>query len=297
MEYEQYLLENNYSKTTIVHYLKRIEEFTTWLKNHRIKANEIDYKTSLKYIKYLQQKRLKVQTINNQLISIRSYFDYLIETDERTNNPLEKVSVKGTTKRVLHNLLDADELEDLYYSYKIETLKKHSNYKVKLSAKRNKVITGLMVYQGLNTTNLKSLLVEHLELYKGKIYIPSTRRNNSRTMELKSWQVLDLLEYVNEIRPEIAKYNNIHNEQLFIPQTHFNDLLRIGILKKLKQINNKAVNVNHLRASVIVNWLGQYNLRKTQYLAGHKYISSTEKYRQNNLESLQEAINEFHPLS
>lgn len=143
----------------------------------------------------------------------------------------------------------------------------------------------------MNTTNLKSLLLEHLELYKGKTYVPSTRRNNAREIELKPWQVLDLLEYINEIRPEIAKYNNIHSEELLIPQNHFNDLVQRGIVKRLKAINQKAGNINHLRASVIVNWLGHYNIRKVQYLAGHKYISSTESYKQNNLESLHEAVN------
>lgn len=297
MVYEEYLEQNNYSESTIEHYLKRIKEFTDWSKKYGVKTNEIDYKTCLKYIKYLQQKRIQVQTINNNIVTLRNYFNYLIETDKRAENPIEEVSVKGTVKRVLHNLLDADELEDLYYSYETDSFNKYTNYKTKLTAKRNKIITGLIVYQGLNTTNLKSLLLEHLELYKGKIYIPSTRRNNSRTMELKSWQVLDLLEYINKIRPEIAKYNQIHNEQLLIPQNHFNDLIRIGILRNLKKINSKVGNVNHLRASVIVNWLGQFNIRKVQYLAGHKYISSTEKYKQNNLESLHEAVNEFHPLS
>jgi integrase/recombinase XerD len=297
MIYEEYLLQNNYSKSTIEHYLKRIKEFTTWSKKYSYNPSEIDYKTCLKYIKYLQQKHIQVQTINNNIVTLRNYFNYLIAVGFRPENPIEEVSVKGTVKRVLHNLLDADELEDLYYSYETDTFNKYTNFKTKLTAKRNKIITGLLVYQGLNTTNLKSLLLEHLELYKGKIYVPSTRRNNSRTMELKSWQVMDLLEYVNEIRPEIAKYNQIHNEELLIPQNHFNDLVRVGILRNLKKINHKVTNVNHLRASVIVNWLGQFNIRKVQYLAGHKYISSTEKYKQNNLESLHEAVNEFHPLS
>lgn len=297
MIYEEYLEQNNYSKTTIEHYLKRINEFTAWSKKYGVKASEIDYKTTLKYIKYLQRKRIQVQTINNNIVTLRNYFNYLIETNKRAENPIEEVSVKGTVKRVLHNLLSEDELEDLYYSFETDSFNKYTNYKSKLTAKRNKIITGLIVYQGLNTTNLKSLLLEHLELYKGKIYVPSTRRNNSRTMELKSWQVLDLLEYINEIRPEIAKYNQIHNEQLLIPQNHFNDLIQRGIVKQLKKINNKAGNVNHLRASVIVNWLKQYNIRKVQYLSGHKYISSTESYKQNNLESLHEAVNEFHPLS
>lgn len=297
MIYKEYLEQNNYSESTIKHNLQSVADFKKWLNMKGLKATEIDYKDSLKYIKYLKAKKISVRTVNINLTNLRKYFNYLIEINQRAESPIEKVSVKGAVKRVLHNLLDADELEDLYYSFETEAFNKHTNHKAKLTAKRNKIITGLIVYQGLNTTNLKSLLLEHLELYKGKIYVPSTRRNNSRTMELKSWQVLDLLEYINEIRPEIAKYNQIHNEQLLIPQNHFNDLVQRGVTKRLKTINNKAGNVNHLRASVIVNWLGQFNIRKVQYLAGHKYISSTESYKQNNLESLHEAVNEFHPLN
>ncbi|MEE9362073.1 MAG: tyrosine-type recombinase/integrase [Cellulophaga sp.] len=297
MEYEEYLLQNDYSKTTIKHNLISVAKFTKWLQRKRLNAIEIDYKDSLTYIKHLQGKKISVRTINIELTNLRKYFNYLIEINQRIESPIEDVTVKGAVKRVLHNLLEADELEDLYYSYETESFNKYANINAKHSAKRNKIIIGLLVYQGLNTTNLKSLLLEHLELYKGKIYIPSTRRNNNRTMELKSWQVLDLLEYINEIRPQIAKKNKSESGQLFIPQNSFNDLVRIGVFRRLKRINYKVVNVHHLRASVIVNWLGQYNLRKVQYLAGHKYISSTEKYKQNNLENLHEAINEFHPLS
>ena len=297
MEYIEYLHRENYSNTTIEHYLKRIKEFTAWLKKRRITATEIDYKTCIKYIKYLQQKQIKPQTINNNLITLRNYFDYLIEQAERSENPLEDVSVKGTVKKMLHNLLDADELEDLYYSYETENFSKYTNGAAKYIAKRNKIIVGLLVYQGLNATNLKSLRLEDVWLKKGKIYVPSTRRNYAREIELKPWQIIDFIEYLDEIRLQIAKKNDLHNDQLFIPQNNFNDLLRIGILKRLKKINHKVVNANQLRASVICNWLGQHNIRKVQYLAGHKYISSTESYKQNNLESLHEAINQFHPLS
>jgi integrase/recombinase XerD len=67
--------------------------------------------------------------------------------------------------------------------------------------------------------------------------------------------------------------------------------------KELRQINNKFKNTKQLRTSVIINWLKQYNLRKTQYFAGHRYISSTEKYQQDDLESLHKTINTFHPFS
>ena len=49
-------------------------------------------------------------------------------------------------------------------------------------------------------------------------------------------------------------------------------------------------------ASVITKWLKQYNLREVQYLAGHRYISTTESYQQNDVEGLAEEINMYHPL-
>jgi len=61
--------------------------------------------------------------------------------------------------------------------------------------------------------------------------------------------------------------------------------------------NQKVMNIKQIRASVITNWLGQYNLRKVQYLAGHRYISSTERYLQDDLENLHEIVNNFHPIS
>ncbi|QYS85986.1 hypothetical protein JJC03_13225 [Flavobacterium oreochromis] len=73
-----------------------------------------------------------------------------------------------------------------------------------------------------------------------------------------------------------------------------------NVLKKLsdelKLINYNYQNAIQIRNSVIVNWLKQNNLRKTQYLAGDRYISSTERYQQDNLEELHEMINTFHPI-
>ena len=56
------------------------------------------------------------------------------------------------------------------------------------------------------------------------------------------------------------------------------------------------LNTKQIRASVITKWLKQYNLRETQYLAGHRYISTTEGYQQNDMEGLSEEINMYHPL-
>jgi hypothetical protein len=38
------------------------------------------------------------------------------------------------------------------------------------------------------------------------------------------------------------------------------------------------------------------DLRKAQYLAGHRHVSSTEEYKQQLLDELQADVKKFHPL-
>jgi integrase/recombinase XerD len=293
-EYRIYLEKENYSKSSIGCYINEMQHFKKWCNRNNTTAIEIDYKTSLKYIKYLTRKGNTKRTINHKLGSIKNYFNYLINESYRSDNPIENTVVKGAKRIINHNLLEADELEDLYYSFETENIKDKYH---RLTAKRNKVIIGLMVYQGLKTTELIQLEIDNLELYKGKIYIKSARKSNARMLELKSWQVIELLEYVKEVREEIKNRKSIESERLFIPNNARLSNTILHIIKKLKKINTKIVNVHQIRASVITNWLGQYNLRQTQYLAGHCYISSTERYLQDDLENLHEIVNNFHPIS
>ncbi len=64
----------------------------------------------------------------------------------------------------------------------------------------------------------------------------------------------------------------------------------------LKMINPKYRNGGQIRQSVITEWLKEKDLQTVQYMAGHKYVSSTERYQTSNLEDLKEALNQHHPL-
>ena len=293
MIYKEYLKEQGYSETTIIGNERQIEIFEKWCKKNHTSSIEIDYKISLKFIKYLTRKGNSKKTINHRLRSVKIYFNYLIEQACRVDNPIENTIVKGVKRTINYNLLEADELEDLYYSF--ETDKYQEEYH-KYTLKRAKVIIGLMMYQGLNTTDLGNLKIEHLQLSKGKIYVPSTKRSNARELELKPWQIMEFMEYANEVRPTIQNKIQNHSEQLFNTNARFNAIV-YQINKKLKKYNQKVQDIKQIRASVITIWLGQYNLRKVQYLAGHRYISSTERYLQDDLENLHEIVNNFHPIS
>ncbi|MCR6718700.1 MAG: tyrosine-type recombinase/integrase [Chitinophagaceae bacterium] len=199
--------------------------------------------------------------------------------------------------------MNRQELDKLYNNYKLpdeNSSDKNQNwFKVKLLAhKRNKVILGLMLLQALDTKDLKLLSVNDVKLREGKLFIPGTRRSNERELKLESMQILDLMEYLLATRKELLQLRGKATDQLFIStgtSERFNNLM-VYLLKYLQKINPKVTSSKQLKASVIVHWLKLYNLRQVQYMAGHRYVSSTEGFLVNEMDGLIEDIERYHPI-
>ena len=173
----------------------------------------------------------------------------------------------------------------------------------RLSKSRNKAILSLMVHQGLVTSEVEKLTLKNLELKQGKIHIPGSRKSNERILELKANQIIELMDYLYTIRVELMNYQAKLTEKLFLPTPSSGrkvagESLQIwkGFTKELKQQDKGFVNFKQVRTSVITHWLKQYNLRQVQYMAGHRFISSTERYLVNQTEELQADIDRFHPF-
>jgi integrase/recombinase XerD len=296
-QYDQYLKELDYSKGTVSTYIRAKEKFVLWCDSKGYEVEAIDYKSCLEYAKRLQRTRNgkmpSKKTARHQIGALKIYFNYLIDENFRGDNPMENMNIRGVKRTLNHNLLEFEELEDLFYSYPTRNIELPSSPHV---AMRDKVITGLMVYQGLNATALKSLKMEHINLERGKIYIPSTRKTNARELEIKSPQILSLAEYIQIHRKALQESIGCPSEA-FIPQNNDRFAVTYWLFKKLRRINHNVKDAKQIRASVITHWLGHHNIREVQYMAGHRYISSTERYVQDDLENLQEVIETLHPIN
>ena len=166
-----------------------------------------------------------------------------------------------------------------------------------LSRKRNKVILSLLIYQGLRVEEISALELQDLQLREGKITIHARRRTAARIMKLESHQVYELMDYIHEIRRQFIEVHGT-TDRLFIQWKKGENFYGITqmMLTHLRKINSRIKNFDQIRASVITAWLKQYDLRKVQYLAGHKYVSSTEEYKANNIDELQDDVTKYHPL-
>ncbi|QYS91760.1 hypothetical protein JJC04_03325 [Flavobacterium covae] len=115
-----YLEKNGYASKSLPIYQRAITRLNIWMNEYGTTKETIDYKTFLNYIEQLKKTPIKVSTLQNYINSLKIYFDYLQSQNYRSDNPLENIIIKGKVKTVLGQLLTADELEDLYYSYPIK---------------------------------------------------------------------------------------------------------------------------------------------------------------------------------
>jgi integrase/recombinase XerD len=70
----------------------------------------------------------------------------------------------------------------------------------------------------------------------------------------------------------------------------------LHLFRNLKQFDPQVKNATQIRQSVIASWLNKYDKRKVQYMAGHRYVSSTEYYKQVDIDLLKRSVLEYHPL-
>jgi len=279
--FSAYLERKGCSRKTIARYEREVEHFLHWAASEGIKPAAVTYRDLLSYMQNSSAKGRSQRTIQHEINTIRHYYAYLKEIGSVQQNPTTGIKVKGVRRNALHYILEPEELNSLYISYP----------KSGPSGQRNKVIMGMVIYQGMRTTELGNMAVGDIDMQTGKVTVRETRRHNGRVLKLEIEQAKTIYDYMASIGRKSA-------DRLFMNPNRSDNytLMMRGAVSILKQINPKVKSLNQIRASVITKWLKQYNLREVQYRAGHRYVSSTESYRQNDIEGLQEEVEQFHPL-
>jgi integrase/recombinase XerD len=303
--FECYLKEQHqHSSSSVRQHKTYAGLFHQWLEKESMNLGQITHAELLDYADKLKEAGHSISYINRHFLALRYYFNHLQKENKAAYNPAAGIRLKGSVRlAVSHELLSKEELSSLYESYPVKDAR----------SQRNKIILSLLIFQGITNENLHHLEASHIKLKEGKIHIPAGNQTNSRILKLEAEQIMELYEYIHVTRPKILaeqastersgrkpkqfkEAETIH--QLFVSMNgcenfktslyHFN--------RALRKINPKLKNAAQIRQSVITEWLKEKDLRTVQYMAGHRHVSSTERYQTNNLEDLKEALNKYHPL-
>jgi len=120
---------------------------------------------------------------------------------------------------------------------------------------------------------------------------------NEKAMMYCVHNVYDIMDYIGKVRKMILAMTGKNTDALFLSLGSGDKFHHImdKMLKQRKKQNSKINNFKQLRVSVITNRLKVHNIRKVQQLAGHRFVSSIEAYKANNIDDLKEDANTYHP--
>lgn len=296
MELKEYL-EKKYSKSTLSSNLYNIKRFTDY---YQEKAPKATFKEVLHYIEHLRKNyNLHPKTLRHCLYGVKIYFNYLLETGQRNDHPCSELFLKDKIDKQIQvdTLYSPETLETFFETYQIKKKKYLEN--------RNKIIISLLIYQALTVKEIAELQVEHINLEKCEIFIKASeeltaKSPQSRTLPLQAKQILLIYNYLEKDRVKLLQYNHKkETETNFILGQYGEKINPHGISKMINEQKPKSEQIQpmKIRQSVIANLLKKENdTRIVQVFSGHRRASTTIQYKQTELEALQQAVNNYHPI-
>lgn len=305
-EFTSYLQSKDFSKSTQKTHKGNVTRFLTWLGSSVENCRKKDVLAYLERLK--NHHKISNQTRSYHLQSIKYYFDYLYQNGTVATNPAQLIKIRNTKTRKLQKVYTTAELDQLFDDYHnvfvrdIDRKAPKNTYKLRfLSEPRNYAILGFFIYQGLVTSEVARLKVDDIDFAKATVKITGKTKGNDRTLPLTAVQIGFLMHYLQNIRPKLQEYFTEEQTPLFLSLSKDGKTTTLEqafktLARQLGKLDPELKKLHQLRASRIAHWLKTEGLRKTQYLAGHKSISTTETYLQNDLEQLTKDITQYNPF-
>jgi len=296
-KFQEHLKKKNFNKNTIRQNSNYAGIFLEWLEAENIENKVVRYNEIIAFIRHLQNK-YESRFINRVLLAVRHYYEFL----KTEVNPAAGIYQRGNKHKLPEHIIEHKKLKELYEKFEIKTNRD----------KRNRVILGLMIYQALTPEELRKLETKHIKLRQAKIYIPSGKHSGARTLEMNAVQLLDMQEYLLQTRPQmlaeitgkrsgrkpnIIKAEELENRLFFSENGSENIKSSLyHLFRKIRKTDPQITSTKVIRSSVISHWLTEKNIRIVQYMSGHIYVSSTQRYRDYNIDELSKELKQYHPL-
>lgn len=249
------------ASATILAYTKDIEQLASYLKKDgKLNPDQITQEDIDSFKEDLNSKNYTAKSISRKLNSIKAFFRYL------KNQNLVEVNPASAVSHPKYDLKPPRVLPKLEY----RALRDACRGDVRISA-----IVELLLQTGMRISELANLTIEDVDLANNKITIRAYESHEERTVPLNSAAKASLEGYLKD-RPKGGAKN------VFITKTGNPFLvrnIRSSIDRYFQLAGIKDAKVNDLRHTFIAQQLmAGTPLVYVSKLAGHKRLSTTEKY-------------------
>jgi site-specific recombinase XerD len=266
-DFVSHLEEEGKAPATLTAYSKDIEQLIEFLEKEGLElVSDIELEHLQKFMKRFEKRDYTPKSISRKTNATKTFFRFLHTMEHVTENVADRLKhpkVKVKAPRILSKL----------------------EYRALRDAARDDARTFAMVeamlQTGITISELSEMKLEHLEMDEegGTLFIPGKNNKEPRTIPLNKAVVDAIRAYMEEERPDIEEA-----EHVFITKTG-NPLLVRNIRSTINRYFNAAgvedAKVNDLRHTFVAHHLKKgVSLLHLSKIAGHKRVSTTERYLQ-----------------
>ncbi len=162
-DFRAYLEQQEIVEKNITRMANLLKAWLEWLP---VEVEDSSYKLLLDFIGHLQKQEKSTHHINRALQTISHYYQF-----KELPNIALTTRVKGSVQKANIKPLTAEELDRIYEVFE----SKSSNY----LKESDKLILGLMIYQGMEMGDFMTVELKDIDLEKGTIYIPERGQRRS----------------------------------------------------------------------------------------------------------------------
>jgi integrase/recombinase XerD len=288
-DYKLFLkIERGLSVNSISSYGLDVEKLMTFIKDNNINVSPISItKETLQQFIYEIAKIMNARTQSRMISGLRSFFNYLIFEDYRTDNPLELIE-SPKIGRKLPDTLSLDDINRLIDAIDLS----------KPEGERNRAMLETLYSCGLRVSELTNLKISDLFFDEGFIKVTG-KGDKQRFVPIVNSAQKYIHCYKNDIRIHLSIQKG-HEDTLFLNRRG-KQLTRAMIFTIIKQLAikinlNKTISPHTFRHSFATHLLENgADLRTIQLMLGHESITTTEIYMHVDKSHLKNVLHTFHP--
>ena len=277
-------VEKGLSKNTVESYERDIKKFNCFFRDKGL--SDITKKEIIQFLSHLNSNGLSPTTISRNIVSLRSFYRFLVSEKEIASDPTENLESPKKWNR-LPKTLTYDEINRLI----------NHNKGNDPSGIRDDAMIELLYACGLRVSELISLKMNNINLDTGFL-ITIGKGKKERIVPVGEVALNKIRRYLFSGRAALLK--DKRSDYLFVTWSG-KPMTRQGFWKLIKKYAKeagikKAFSPHTLRHSFATHLLDHgADLRAVQMMLGHSDISTTQIYTHVSRERLKKVHNEYHP--
>ena len=185
--------QKNYSEHTIDNYKKDILEYNIFLEENKYLYSNVDYAKCVKYLNYLNDKKLSKTSISRKLSSLRTFYKYLVLNQKMDSNPFLLISSPKKEKK-LPKYINYNNIDEIFSIPNMNTTE----------GQRQRLILEILYSCGIRISELVNIKIKDID-FDDRTIIIFGKGSKERIVRFGDYANDILKLYINNTRDKLLK--------------------------------------------------------------------------------------------